>query len=206
MRRFRSSVFHGREENFCMHENRHNAPREKNKTEKRNRPLLNCHVLKKKKEKKILSTAQLATCFIPQILPIFTCLFLEDKSLYPWFRHKVFLLAFATLHTGRVCVCEWAREGGREGDERKKDKGETKGIEAKNTPKIHQGLRLHLSLQCDLYHPITAGRIKWQVRAHRNRILLTLTQDMENLIWKREGSYCDRKSMECGWYSAKMTK
>ena len=54
----------------------------------------------------------------------------------------------------------FGREGGREGDKRKKDKGETKGIEAKNTPKIHQGLRLHLSFQCDLYHPITAGRIK----------------------------------------------
>lgn len=74
-----------------------------------------------------------------------------------------------------------------------------------NTPKIHQGLRLHLWFQCDLYHPITAGRIKWRVRVHENRILLTLTQDPENLIWKWERSYCDRKSMESGWYSTAMT-
>ena len=50
MRRFRSSVFHGREENVCMHENRHNAPKEKDKTEKHNRSLLNSHVQKKKKD------------------------------------------------------------------------------------------------------------------------------------------------------------
>lgn len=67
----------------------------------------------------------------------------------------MFSLATVSLHTGSV-VCQGVREGNRSG----KQKGETKGTEAKSTPKIHQGLWLHLSFQCDFYHPIMAGRIK----------------------------------------------
>ena len=48
------------------------------------------------------------------------------------------LLASASPHTGSV-VCQ----GVQEANKIYKQKGETKGTEAKSTPKIHQGLRLH---------------------------------------------------------------
>lgn len=107
-----------------------------------------------------------------------------------------------SIFTHRECVylCVWRMEGNELERERRNQRHR-----GKNTPKIHQGLQLHLLFQCDLYHPITAGRIKWQVGVHKNRILLTLTQDPENLIWKQEGSYCDRKSMESGWFAVTMT-
>ena len=50
-------------------------------------------------------TAWLTTSFIPQILRISTRLFLEDESLYDWFRHVVFSPASASQHTQGVCVC-----------------------------------------------------------------------------------------------------
>lgn len=57
----------------------------------------------------------------------------------------------------RACVCARRREGNRSC---RKEKPKAKKQEKKRTPKIHQGFRLRLSSQCDLYHLITAGRMK----------------------------------------------
>lgn len=47
-------------------------------------------------------------------------------------------------------------------------------------PEIDQGFWFPLSFQSDLYHPIVAQHIKWQVRLHKNRFLLTLVEDNNN--------------------------
>lgn len=109
--------------------------------------------------------------------------------------HRRVFMALAFLHYS-VDVCVWVSER-RETRERRNQRRR-----GRNPPKIHQGFELHLSFQCDFYPPIIAGRIEWHVPELKNRNLLMLTQDPENLIAKWQSSWCGRKSAENGGYSA----
>lgn len=120
MRRFRGSVFHGREENFCMHENRHNAPREKNKTEKRNRPLLNCHVLKKRKKKRSFQQHSSLHVLYPKSCRFSLVCFQKIKACIPGSDIKCSCWLLLLCTQGEcVFVSEREKEGGRETSVRK---------------------------------------------------------------------------------------
>lgn len=65
-------------------------------------------------------------------------------------------------------------------EKKRKNSGQRKSQMQNQMPEINQGFWFRLSFQSDLYHPIAAQHIKWQVRLHKNRFLLTLIEDYNN--------------------------
>lgn len=119
----------------------------------------------------------------------------RQHGLYYLVRRVVFSLSSEFLQTGSVYV----KEGGKQ------------EFEIERRTQRHRGKKY-----IKVYGYICRFNVTFIIRSRQDALsdrsgrtkigfLLTLTQDLENLIWKWENSYCDRKSIKSGWNSVTMT-